>query len=98
MKTLYFLIHSIIAQLFAIAIANSARDKFSAIFYTVCVCLLIWDLLLGIFYLAVPKQKRHVWIFRLLFSITSAWIVPIILIIPLIFIPPQTLQSFLNFD
>jgi hypothetical protein len=95
---LYFLINAVIAQLIAVGLAHSARDKFSAMFYMVCICLLIWDLMLGIFYLAVPKQKRKVCIFRLVFSIASAWIVPIILIISLIFVPPQIIQSFLHFD
>jgi low temperature requirement protein LtrA len=98
MKFFLFLINALIAQLIAVGLAHSARDKFSAMFYTVCICFLIWDLFLGIFYLVTPKQKRNFVVYRVLFSIASAWIVPIILIVALIFIPPQTLQSLLHFQ
>jgi hypothetical protein len=97
MKMLPFLIHLFLAQSIALGIGKVTKDKFEITFHTTFTCLLIWDALLGIVYLATPEQHRHARAFRFLFSATMAWIVPIVLIVALVFIPPQTLQSFLHF-
>jgi hypothetical protein len=97
MKMPRFLIHLIIAQLFALGIAYITKDKFAPTFYIVCVCLLIWDAFLGIVYFAVPEQKHGSLAFSFLFSVASAWIVPLILSVTLIFIPQETLRSLLHF-
>jgi hypothetical protein len=93
-----FLIHLVIAQSVAVGVASVTKDMFSLTFYATCVCLVIWDAIWGVFYLAVSKQKRQLSAFRFLFSAASAWLVPVILIISLIFIPQETLQSFLHFN
>jgi hypothetical protein len=97
MKTFYFLINSVIAQGIILGVTHSARDMFLTMFYAACICLLIWDLIWGIVYLATPKQRRNSRSYRFLFSIATAWLVPIAIFIFLIFVPQPTLQSLLHF-
>ena len=98
MKAL-FLINSAIAQLIVAGVTYSARDTYSTMFFAACVCLLIWDWILGIAYLATPNQNKNSRFYKFLFSIWIAWLVPIAIFIFLILVPQTTLQlqSFFRF-